>query len=320
MAHAFLLVLLTVTANCRVAFAQASSAESAAKHSLLIPVTETESLIRPQKSLIHKAKSEAPLMSVNQQFQQKYLLALDKALKNDTQASLLILNALLQLPISPEQRDRVNLSIGRVQYQAGDNAAALVAYRAVRRGSPSWLESLEEIASADMRLGHPQEALATLKTLLTPLFQDRIASEPYYLVALAELRVCDYRSVFRTLELFKARFRPKVKAWELAKSDPLERAKLRETSDTIQKLNLVEAEAIQRLYIDESGKKLGGSVPRIQRESDQISFPADGDSESKEVWLDEVDSYKVAIKGCPTASEQTPIVTAQVASKNKTAH
>jgi len=245
--------------------------------------------------------SLAPAAASGASARETHLQAIEHALKGDTILALAVLKPLASAPMSADEHDRVLLTLARVQYQAGDDAAAIEAYSQIRKGGPAWLEALEERASAYMRLGRPQDALASLKTVLTPMFKDKILSEPYYLAALAQLRVCDFKAVFKTLALFKERFRDRVKEWDAAKADPVAQSRLVETRETIQKLNLLEAEAIQRLYIDESGKRLPGSPPKIVKGSDQLSFPMDPETDSKEVWVDEVDDYRVSVKGCPTA-------------------
>lgn len=253
----------------------------------------------------------APNVSVRE----RHLQALEHALKGDTILALAVLKPLVSVQMSEDERDRVLLTMARVQYQAGDDNAAIEAYDKVRKGGPAWLEALEERASSYMRLGRPQDALASLRTVLTPLFKDKILSEPYYLAALAQLRVCDFKAVFRTLALFKERFRDRVNSWDNAKSDPEAQHRLAETRETIQKLNLLEAEAIQRLYIDESGKRLPGSPPKIVKEADQLSFPMDPETDAKEVWVDEVDDYRVSVKGCPTAGPAPTVVSSAAIAK-----
>ena len=241
--------------------------------------------------------AEASLAKQTSEFRARHAAALDLALKGNTKAAVTELNKLVAEPkLSAEEKDRVFLSLGRINYQDGYDDASLEAYEKVRKGSNSWLESLEEKSWAEMRSGNPAKAMGTLKTVLSPLFRDSIHSEPYFAMSLAELRVCDYRSLFKTIESFKKNFRPRIQAWEMSK-DADSRAHLAEVSETIQKLNLVEAEAIQHLYLTDGGKRQGGSVPSIDRSSEQLMFPEVG---GDEVWTDE-DNYQVREKGCPTS-------------------
>lgn len=246
----------------------------------------------------------------------RHLSALEKAITGDNKKAILELKALSRQALPEDELDRVYLSLARTQYQAGKYKDAIESYNKIRKASPAWLEALEERASAYMKLNQPQEALASLKTVLTPLFQDRILTEPYFLAALAQLRICDFKSVFKTIDLFKERFRERIQAWEAEPGNPVAQARLHETRATIQKINLVEAEVIQRLYMDESGKRMAGSPPPITRGEDQLTFPIDPDVEAKEVWVDEVDSYRVSIKGCPT-SPAAKAKTSQIAKKER---
>jgi hypothetical protein len=63
----------------------------------------------------------------------------------------------------------------------------------------------------------------------------------------------------------------------------------------IRKLHIVEAEVIQRLHLDENikGTRAKRENP-VPRGSETLSFPV-----TKEVWLDELDSYHAEVKDCP---------------------
>ena len=233
--------------------------------------------------------------SVEETAKAAHVRAIDRALAGDTRGALAILGPLTEAKISADEKDRVYLSLGRIYYQAGDDNASIEFYDKVRKGSATWLEALEEKAWAQMRKGEPEKSLATLKTVLTPIFKDRVPSEPFFLASLGQLRVCDYPALFKTLDLFKDRFRGKIKGWESSIAY-VDKARLKEARDTIQKINLVEAEAIQRLYMDESGKRLPGRVAKIERGSNELNFP---EVSGEEVWMDEIDSYRVKVKDCP---------------------
>lgn len=267
----------------------------------------------PYASAAPKAK---PVAVASSDARTRHAQALDLALAGNTKAAIIALNKLVDdAKISDDDKDRAYLSIGRINYQDGFDEAALVAYNKIEKGSPAWLESLEERAWAEMRSGNPEKAIATLKTVVSPIFKDQVRSESYFTMALAQLRVCDYPSLFKTIEKFKKTFRPKIASWE-ASTDLASRAQLQEASETIQKLNLVEAEAIQHLYLNDSGKKLGGSVPRIANTVDEMKFP-DVDGENDEVWMDEIDKNRVRVKGCPTSMSFSSDQEAKQASKKE---
>ena len=76
----------------------------------------------------------------------------------------------------------------------------------------------------------------------------------------------------------------------------LARDELKLTSQVLQKLHLVEAEVIQRMYLDENlkGQRVHTKKEAIQKDPNRLFFPY-----SKEVWLDEIDNYHVEVKDCP---------------------
>lgn len=232
-------------------------------------------------------------------YQAEHLAALNQAARGDIKGAIRALQHLSTEKAPQNEKDRVFLSMGRLDYEIGQFDNAIASYSHVAKTGPSWLESLEETAWAQFREGHPDEAIAKLKTVTSIAFKDHVRSEPFFLMGLAQLRVCDFKGVFKTIEEFKKRFSQETKDLE-AKTDAKSQMKVKEIGETVQKLNLVEAETIQRLYVDENGKKRGGSVGKIDHSGDQLSFPSTGDDE---LWLDELDGYKVALKGCMKPQE-----------------
>ena len=74
----------------------------------------------------------------------------------------------------------------------------------------------------------------------------------------------------------------------------LARADVAELSSIVRKLHIVEVEAIQRMFPREklaAQKRKGAKAVS----SDALVFPDDG-----EVWLDELDHYRMTAQGCPT--------------------
>jgi hypothetical protein len=78
----------------------------------------------------------------------------------------------------------------------------------------------------------------------------------------------------------------------------LQKLATEETNDNVkvvQKLNLVEVEAIQRLHADvDLDKKLFVKGDYKKTTSDQLVFLDDG-----RPWIDELDKYEVRAKACP---------------------
>ena len=240
-------------------------------------------------------------------FNSSHLAALNQAMNGDLKGGVRALLVLADKKVPQSDKDRVLLSAGRLQYENGQFDNAIATDAKVSRTGASWMEALEETAWAEFRAGRPQETIARLKTVTSPAFKDDTKSEPLFLMGLAQLRVCDFKAVFKTIDLFKTRFGDKAKVLETSKVAK-DQAALAEIGETVQKLNLVEAEVIQRLYVDENGKKRSGSTPSIAKDSDQLSFPT---LEDDEFWLDEVDGFKVSLKGClPPAPSKKKIAAA----------
>lgn len=102
----------------------------------------------------------------------------------------------------------------------------------------------------------------------------------------------------RTLEAVAASSKSKARRTGTDIADRLAglaQEELKEYKLMIQKLHIVEAEVIQRLHLDENlkGRRAQRNNP-VPKSSDVMSFPV-----TKEVWLDELDSYHAEVKDCP---------------------
>ena len=248
---------------------------------------------------VESAPAAQPKSTGGITFTTRRAAAIDLALAGDSRAAIQSLRAMVEEKEASEaDRNAAYLTLGRVLYGAGDLTGSIDAYAKITRGSDVWFKGLEERGWANLKLDRPEEALSTVKTLMLPVFKDRVEAEPYFLASLIYLRVCDYKTIFKTIKTFKERFRPRIAEWEANESsDPEARAKLKDASDIIQKLSLVEAEAIQRVYMPDEIKGHSGPAQKITKGRDDLSFPES--KSGKEVWLDEVDRIKVSAKGCP---------------------
>lgn len=227
---------------------------------------------------------------------EQQMRAIELALKSsDMTKPIEILNGLLMKNLPRVEKDRVLLTLGRIYYQEKSFDKALEAYEGIKAPSEFWFEALEERAWTHMQKEEPGRALGLLNTVVSPMFKDRVVSEPYFLMALAQLRTCDYAAVFKTMKAFKDRFRDKVKGWESNPNDPLSVTRLKTVNDTVQKMNLVDSETIQRLVLDDNGKKGSGKIPSIRKKRGELSFPHVA---GEEVWTDEVDGFRVSVRGC----------------------
>lgn len=268
------------------------------------------------------------------------------------------------------------VKIAREQFARGQYDDAIKNYNKVPRGTSQWLSAVEERGWAYFRQDEYEKALAQTKTLLAPQFAEIIPSEAFFLQSLTQLRICDYKGVFETHQIFKEKQKDRIAAiQDLAKNgwnkdletalsridkfplslkemgptakrlplnlhrdkefqrqafifkvtqhamnksqhagvtksldylngksfsalknrvQALARLEAEENFKIVQRLNLIEVDAIQRVHTDfnladehyekTDFKKVG---------TDKLVFMDDG-----RPWIDELDKYEVAAKSC----------------------
>lgn len=165
-----------------------------------------------------QAKSNAPAQTA-QSAASDFTQALRLGQQNQPKPALMLVDRLLKAKDTGIDQDRLLMTKARLHFQAGDMKKALEVYQQIPSGSDYWLESLEEKAWAQLRMGNHGQALASLKTLKAPLFQPLVGPEPYFQAGLIHLRICDYPAIFEATKEFKEKFRPRLVAiQELAKN------------------------------------------------------------------------------------------------------
>lgn len=278
--------------------------------------------------------------------------------------------------------NKASLKKARLQFAKGEFAEAIASYNTIPRGNAYWLSAVEEKGWAHFRQENYEKALAQTKTLLAPQFGEIVNSEAFLLQSLTQLKVCDYKGVFETHNIFKEKQKARIlevqnlaqSGWnetmakvlvkvnkfpltlddmgdsvqhlplliykdlefqkqalrliasvaaiamieskadskyttllknvEQYKANSFAHLKKRiqelaqnETEKNfkiIQKLNLVEVEAIQRIHTDMSLSEnlyKKGSFQKVS--DDQLVFMDDG-----KPWIDELDKYEVITKSC----------------------
>ncbi len=95
------------------------------------------------------------------------------------------------------------------------------------------------------------------------------------------------------------RFRAKI----VSRLQVLAKAELAEYRTVIQKMQIIEAEVIQRLYLDESLKGERPEAQPIDTDANTLVFKHDDESQRGEVWLDEIDRIQATVKSCPQLKE-----------------
>lgn len=73
---------------------------------------------------------------------------------------------------------------------------------------------------------------------------------------------------------------------------------VKEIDTNLRRLHLIEVEAVQRMHSQMHLADVKKSGPGIERDANTLVFPDD----ENEVWLDELDKYRVNAKGCPDLS------------------
>lgn len=107
--------------------------------------------------------------------------------------------------------DRQALNKARDLFAEEKFTAAIAEYNKVPKGSDFWLEAVEEKAWAYYRANESEKTLAETKTLVAPVFNSLVGTEPYFLRSLAQLKICDYKGVLETQNDFKKTQRERIK-------------------------------------------------------------------------------------------------------------
>lgn len=148
--------------------------------------------------------------NVNQQARVLWQIATQAPLFNDTKSSIKAIKLLKESGQTLIAGDLINLTHARVLYQSGELDAALNAYSLVPKSSDLWLDAVEERAWTHLRKGDYDKATGVVTTALSPVFAPIANPETFFLSNLMSLRVCDYKRLFETSELFKTRQRQRL--------------------------------------------------------------------------------------------------------------
>ena len=105
------------------------------------------------------------------------------------------------------QVDLANLTAARLLYQRGFLEAAIKYYEKVNKTSEYWWTAQEELAWSYIRKGQPQNTLAVTRTLMVSEFAPQVGPETVMLRALAQLKVCDYPGVVKSIDEYRKRYR-----------------------------------------------------------------------------------------------------------------
>jgi tetratricopeptide (TPR) repeat protein len=131
---------------------------------------------------------------------------------NETDSALRAIKLMLESGQGHIGRDMLYMTQGRILYQKNELDAALSAYQQIPKASNLWMEAVEERAWTYLRKDNYDKAMGTMVTALSPSLSLLGGPESYFLSNLLSLKVCDYKRLFQTSELFKKRHRARLEA------------------------------------------------------------------------------------------------------------
>lgn len=162
-------------------------------------------------SLLRETKAK----SKNREFLE-WRMVLSLALQEDYVKAVKVLSHLMKTSKGLVSKDLMNISAARMLYSKGFLQAAVEYYQKVSKGSEYWFLAQEEMAWAYIRKGEPQNVLAITRSLMPKHFSALVGSEAVFLRAIAQLKVCDYTGVQKSIVEFKTRFKKRSQELSMA--------------------------------------------------------------------------------------------------------
>lgn len=136
-------------------------------------------------------------------------LAIKYALDDKAEKSAQLLTQIRKNPKSMINADLVQITAARLLFQNSYYDGAIKQYEKVTKGSNYWTQAQEEMGWSYIRKGQPQNAIAIGQSLIHPGLANQVSSESYFLMSLAQLKICDYPSVVSTLTDYSKNFKEK---------------------------------------------------------------------------------------------------------------
>ncbi len=199
------------------------------------------------------------------------------------------------------ERDLWHLTKARLLVQMHDLDGALKQYNMIKKGSPFWLDAIEEKGEVTARKGEYAKALAILQTALAPQFKNQVDPHTFFVASLTHLRICDYPGVFVVSQQFKQNINARLPEWRkrAAKGDPYAKRLIAETKKTLHELQIIEADTIQRMALAKQAAN-GKEIGHITDNENVLLFPV-SESPHPEVWRDELGHYQALMRTCPSS-------------------
>lgn len=139
-------------------------------------------------------------------FSLEWLIVLSLIKNSDMSSATKILTWLLKKTEDEIKRDRIYLTIGRLLANIGETKASIHYYSKVNQLSYFWLLAQEEKAWVSFYAGDYAHAYSTASAFEYLAFKKEISPSMFFIMALSQLKNCDYKGAVRSLYDFKSLF------------------------------------------------------------------------------------------------------------------
>ena len=136
-------------------------------------------------------------------------LAVKYSLSDKSDLAAKMLTQIRKNPNSYVSADLVQLTAARMLFQNSYYDTAIKQYEKIPKSSMYWSQAQEEMGWSFVRKGQPNNAIAIGQTLVHPGLAKQVSSESYFMMSLAQLKICDYPAVISTLSDYSKNFKSK---------------------------------------------------------------------------------------------------------------
>lgn len=136
-------------------------------------------------------------------------LAVKYSLTDKSEKAAQLLTLIRNNPNSMISPDLIQLTAGRILFQNSYYDSAIKQYEKVSKASNYWTQAQEEIGWSYIRKGQPNNAVAIGQSLIHPGLKNMVGSESFFMMSLAQLKICDYPAVISTLSSYSKNFKIK---------------------------------------------------------------------------------------------------------------
>ncbi len=198
-------------------------------------------------------------------------LAIKYSLTDKSEKAAQLLTQIRKNPKSYISADLVQLTAARILFQNSYYDTAIKQYEKVSKNSMYWSQAQEEIGWSYVRKGQPHNAIAIGQSLIHPGMAKQVSSESFFMMSLAQLKICDYPSVISTLSDYSKNFKEKnqvLKTLVASTEDQNIETFFKSTEKSETKLGAVAAKLPAQIALDRKLKLLIQKQSALQKESD----------------------------------------------------